>query len=101
MRRIVKVLGAVVGSLLLTILVVWVVSVVTRSPLLALGLGSVVLVLAALWWGRWMDKYASQSWFIRSKDVGATQAHDTLLQHLDQAREATHEQLRRRHPDAE
>jgi hypothetical protein len=58
-------------------------------------------VLAAQWWGRWMDRSASESWFIRSQDVGATQAHDTLLQHRDQARDATHAQLRRRHPDAE
>ncbi len=99
--RIVKVLSGMVSSILLTMLSMWALGVMSRSPITALALGIVLIVVGALVWGRHMDASASQSWFIRMHDVGATRAHDHILQDVDDLRRSTRAAQQRRRHDAE
>ena len=98
--RIIKVLGAILGLLLLTMVFPVALSVLGRSLLGLAVLFVVLLVVAAVTWGRRMDAIASKPWFIRHFDRGATQAHDRLLQDDDAMRERNSAQQRRYH-DAE
>jgi hypothetical protein len=94
--RVVKLLGVIMGILLLTILVPVVIGMIGRSLiallfLLVLGIGA-----AAFTWRRGMDSIARPSWFIRLHDRGGTRAHDRLVQDDDDMRDHTHEQQQRR-----
>jgi hypothetical protein len=99
--RIVKVLGVIASMIALTILIPVALGLISRSPIAALGLGVLVLIGGAILWGCRMDAIASQSWFIRMRDVGATTAHDHILQDIDDLRRRTHEPQQRRDHDAE
>jgi hypothetical protein len=97
--RIVKMLSGMASIILLTILSLWALGVISRSPIATLGLGVVLIVVGALVWGHHMDAIASQSWLIRMEDSGATEAHDRILQDTNDLRRRTFEPRQRRHHD--
>jgi hypothetical protein len=97
--RVEKVLGVIVGVLLLVIFVPVALGIISRSPIFILIVIALGAVTGAVLWGRRMDSSASKSWFIRLHSRGATQVHDRLLQDDDATRQRT--EAHRRHHDAE
>jgi hypothetical protein len=77
--RVVKIIGVVVGVLLIMIIGPVLIGIIAQSPIamfLLIGLGFAILLI--MWWSR-LSSSPRRSWFFRSRDRGATQARDRSL----------------------
>src|SRR5262245_49156107 len=94
----VRIIGAVVGVLLLLIIGPVLLGIAARSPIAMFALIGLGLAVALIVWRRRVDSSTHRSWFVRSRSRGATQAHDRLLDDVDDyRRRAAASQQQRQH----
>jgi hypothetical protein len=97
----VKIIGAIVGVLLVVIVGPVLLGIVAQSSIAMFALIGLGIVASLIVWRRRVDSSAHRSWFVRSKSRGATQAHDRLLNDIDDMRRRTAASQQQRHHDGE
>ncbi|HET9221899.1 MAG TPA: hypothetical protein VFO07_05310 [Roseiflexaceae bacterium] len=99
--QVVKIGAVVVGVLLLVLIGPVLLGIAARSPIAMFALVGVGLVASLIVWRRRVDSSAHRSWFVRSRSRGATQAHDRLLDDVDDMRRRAAASQEQRHHDGE
>ena len=99
--RAAKIIAMVVGVLLLLIIGPVLLGIAAQSPIAMFALIGLGLVASLIVWRRRVDSNAHRSWFVRSRSRGATQAHDRLLNDVDDMRRRTAASQQQRHHDGD